>query len=139
MRPPTAELILKWLLRLMGFLASLAIVAVFMPTAWIEAGAERSGAGSFVDSPLNQYLVRSVSALYALLGVFVLYLARDVRRYRDLIVFMGWMTIVLGLLLTGIDYSVGMPAGWTWAEGPPTILVGAAFIWLARSVSRTGI
>jgi hypothetical protein len=42
------------------------------------------------------------------------------------------LTIVLGVALTAIDFLVGMPTSWTLGEGPPTVLVGAAFIYLAR-------
>ena len=136
MRTHTAERILTWLLRVMGLLAALAIVAVVMPTSWIVSGAEQTGTGPFQDTPLNQYFVRSVSTLYALLGVLVLYIARDVRRYLDLIVFVGWLTVALGVILAAVDFAIGMPAIWTWAEGPPTVVTGAAFIWLARRIAR---
>ena len=31
-----------------------------------------------------------------------------------------------------------MPAVWTWAEGPPTVLVGFAFVALARRAAGGG-
>ncbi len=133
-RSQTAERVLKWLLRVVGGLATLAIIAVAMPTTWMDAGAAWTGLGSFPDTTLAQYLARSLSALYALLGAFLLYIARDVRRYLDLIVFFGWLTIALGAVLTALDFAIGMPLDWSWAEGPPTVLIGAAFIWLARRV-----
>jgi hypothetical protein len=134
MTPKTARRILKWLLRVMGGAAMLAIVAVFMPTAWMEAGARWAGVGPFPDTTLTQYLARSVSALYALLGTLAVYISRDVRRYSDFIVFNGWLTVALGVILTVLDFGIGMPASWSWWEGPPTIAVGAAFVWLAPRV-----
>ncbi len=53
MRAQTAEKILAWLLRVMGGLACLAIVAVVMPTSWIVAGAEATGTDPFHDTPLS--------------------------------------------------------------------------------------
>jgi len=138
MREQTAEKILTWLLRVLGFLAALAIIAVVMPTSWMVAGAEWAGTTPFQDSPLNQYLARSLSLLYAMFGVFVLYIARDVRRYRDLVLFMGWLTMALGAVLTAVDFSVGMPASWSWGEGPPTVLAGGVLIWLGRKISPSG-
>ena len=44
----------------------------------------------------------------------------------------GWLTIALGAVLTVLDFAIGMPASWSWGEGPPTIVVGVAFIWLAK-------
>lgn len=132
MRPETARRALTWLLRINGALACLAIFAVFLPTAWIDAGSRLTGLGSFPDTLLTQYLVRSVSAIYALLGALVLYLAAHVERHRQLIVFVGWLTMALGAALTTIDFALGMPASWSWGEGPPTVVVGAAIAWLGR-------
>ncbi|MGD8375389.1 MAG: hypothetical protein PVF68_04545 [Acidobacteriota bacterium] len=132
MRPETARRALAWLLRINGALACLAIVAVFFPTVWIDAGSRLAGLGPFPDTVLTQYLVRSVSAIYALLGALVLYLAAHVEHHRQLVVFVGWLTVALGAALTGIDFSLGMPASWSWGEGPPTVVVGVAIVWLGR-------
>jgi hypothetical protein len=40
--------------------------------------------------------------------------------------------MVVGVALTAIDFAAGMPPMWSWSEGPPTVLVGAAYVWLAR-------
>jgi len=127
-----ATRLLTWLAALNGALASLALGAVVMPTRWMEAGAAWAGLGGFPDTALTQYLVRSTSALYALLGALLLYLARDVRRHVDLFVAVGWLTMALGAILTVLDFAIGMPLLWSWGEGPPTVLVGAVFVWLAR-------
>lgn len=132
MAPAVAETILKWLLLVMGGMAMLAVVPMVMPTDWMEATNDWLGLGAFERSPLMEYLTRSLSALYALLGALLVYIALNLRRYRDLSVVIGWLTILLGLALTVIDVDAGMPASWTWGEGPPTIVVGAAFVWLAR-------
>lgn len=129
-----AERVLCWLIRIMGGLAALALIAVVMPTAWIDAGSRATGVGPFVDTTLTQYLTRSVSLLYCLLGLLLLWIAQDVRRHLDFIIVMGWLTIGLGIGLTILDFAIGMPAAWSWAEGPPTVPVGIAFIWLARRV-----
>jgi len=129
---PTAARLLTWLAALNGGIATLALVAVVMPTRWMEAGAAWTGVGTFADTTLTQYLVRSTSALYALLGALLLHLARDVRRHLDLFVVIGWLTMALGLIFTILDFAIGMPASWSWGEGPPTVLVGGAFVWLAR-------
>ena len=136
MTAPTAARLLTWLAALNGALATLALVAVVMPTRWMEAGAAWTGVGAFPDTTLTQYLVRSTSALYALLGILMLYLARDVRRHLDLLAFIGCLTVALGAILTILDFAIGMPASWSWGEGPPTVLVGGAFVWLARRASR---
>jgi hypothetical protein len=128
----TAERLLTWLVVLNGAVTALALVAVVMPTRWMQVGAASAGVGEFPDTPLTQYLVRSVSALYGLIGALLLYLAQDIRQYLGLIRFIGWAAVALGLILTVLDFSIGMPAAWSWGEGPPTILVGGGFVWLAR-------
>ena len=132
MKPETSARILAWLLGVMGAMGMFAIIAVVMPTSWMDAGAEWTGVGPFPDTALTQYLARSLSALYVVFGALILYLAFNVRRYIDVIVVVGWLTIVMGLLLTGIDFAIGMPAHWSWSEGPPTVLIGGLFIVLAR-------
>ena len=31
-----------------------------------------------------------------------------------------------------IDFAAGMPLLWSWTEGPPTVLVGLLYLWLAK-------
>lgn len=134
MRGERAEKILKWLLYVLGGMAVTAVVPMVMPFAWMQALNDGLGLGPLDDTPLTQYLTRSLSAVYAHLGVLVIYLARDVRRYRQLLVFVGWLTGLLGVALTAIDFAIGMPASWSWGEGPPTVVCAAVIVWLARQV-----
>jgi hypothetical protein len=53
-------------------------------------------------------------------------------RYLDFIAVVGWLTAPLGAILTILDFAIGMPPMWSWREGPPTVLTGWAFVWLAR-------
>ena len=120
MRAETVETILKWLLFVLGGLAASAVVPMVLPFAWLQAANDALGLASLVDTPLTQYLTRSLSAVYALFGAMTIYIGLDVRRYRRLIVVIGWLTGCLALALTVIDFAVGMPASWSWGEGPPT-------------------
>ncbi|MFQ5350126.1 MAG: hypothetical protein ACE5EG_06770 [Thermoanaerobaculia bacterium] len=134
MRSETAERVLKWLFIALGGLAATAVVPMTMPFAWMQAVNDAIGLEPLVDTPLAQYLTRSLSAVYALFGVMTIYIGLDVRSYRRLIVLIGWLTGLLGLALTVIDFAVGMPASWSWGEGPPTVVVAWAIVWLARRV-----
>lgn len=136
MRPETAEKALKWLLVVLGGMAATAVVPMAMPFAWMQRVNDALGLAPLVDTPLTRYLTRSLSAIYALLGVMTIYIGLDVRRYRRLIVLIGYLTALLGLALTVIDLSAGLPASWVWGEGPPTVLCAAAMIWLARRARR---
>ena len=136
MRPESCEKTLKWLLVVLGALAATAVVPMAMPFAWMQRINDGLGLAPLVDTPLMQYLTRSLSTVYALFGVLTLYVGLNVRRYRELIVVMGWLTGFLGLALWAIDFGIGMPPSWTWGEGPPTIVCGAVMVWLARRVRR---
>jgi len=127
----TARRLLAWLLYVMGVVMSMAFVAVVMPTSAMVAIADWLGVGPLQRSPLTEYLTRSLSAMYGVLGVLHLYLARDVVRYLDLIVVIGWLTVLAGVIVTVVDFAAGMPPLWSWSEGPPTVLVGLLYIWLA--------
>ncbi len=129
-----SEKILVWLLRILGGMAVLAVVPMVMPTDWMGAVNNGLGLEPLHRAPLTEYLTRSLSALYAANGLLVLYLSRDVRCYAELLVFIGWLTVALGLTLTAIDFWAGMPAFWSWTEGPPTVVVGWLIIWLAKRV-----
>ena len=132
MRPEKAEKILKWLLVVLGGMATTAAVPMVMPFAWLQAANDGLGLAPLADTPVTQYLTRSLSAVYAMFGVLTVYIGLDVRRYRRLIVVVGWLTGILGLALTIIDFAIGMPPSWSWGEGPPTILCAVVMVWLAR-------
>jgi uncharacterized BrkB/YihY/UPF0761 family membrane protein len=134
MEATRAEALLKWLLLVLGGLAALAVLPAAMPFAWMQAVNDWLGLEPLTRTPLTEYLTRSLSVVYALLGAFTIYLGLDVRRYRDLILFVGGLTALLGLGLTAVDLAAGLPPSWVWGEGPPTVLCAAAMIWLARRV-----
>ena len=132
MRRETAGRLLAGLLSVLGGVMTVAFLAMVMPTSWMAATADWLEVGPLPRSPLVEYLTRSLSLLYGVFGVLHLYLARDVARYLDLIVVFGWLTMLAGVVLTVVDFAAGMPPMWSWSEGPPTVLVGAAYVWLAR-------
>ena len=134
MRSERAEQVLKWLLVLLGSLTVLAVVPMVMPFAWMQTGNDWLGLEALENTPLTQYLTRSLSAVYALFGALTIYLGLDVRRYRRLLVFVGRLTALLGVALTAIDFASGLPASWSWGEGPPTVVLGFLIVFLARRV-----
>lgn len=81
MKPKTAELILKWLLRLDGAFMMLAIIAVFMPSTLMQVIHERLGLGEMPTGPIVEYLARSCSMLYAIHGVIVFAISFNMPRY----------------------------------------------------------
>lgn len=127
----------RWLvllLRIGGLLMLSALAAVFLPTVWMERIHGMLGLGVFPSSPLVDYLTRSISALYAIHGGVLLVASADVRRHAPLVRYLGVMNIVLGALMLGIDLHAGMPAWWSWGEGPPVVVVGIALLYLIGKV-----
>jgi hypothetical protein len=100
--------------------------------SWRAAGVLEPPSAAALD--FGPYLTRSVSALYALHGALLIFLSLDVRRYLPLVRFLGAASIVMGVLLLGLDLAVGMPVFWTVAEGPPVVALGLVILVSVRRV-----
>lgn len=130
------ERILRVLLYIFGGMPLAALLAMVMPTDWMDASHRWLGLGELPRAPIVEYLTRSVSLLYAIFGAFWLYMSVDVRRYAPLIAFGSIVAGASGVVLVGVDLWAGMPHFWTFTEGP-SVMVFAAWMWhLARSISR---
>ncbi len=125
------------LLRVVGVSACTAVIASVMPTTWIAATHRWLELGDFPDAPITQYLARSLSALYAILGGLAIVVSTDVQRYAPIIRFFAYVTLAFGVLITGIDSIAGMPTYWTLFEGPTTFILGVVILLLARRLERS--
>ena len=115
----------------------LALVLVVAPRAWMEEMHIWLGLGVFPDTPIVWYLARSTSAFYAMMGGLYWLASYDMGRQRRLLLFLGWWTVVLGVMLFGIDLWVGLPLSWTLSEGPVVILMGVARLYLISRMADT--
>ncbi len=79
-------------------------------------------------------MTRSVAALYGFHGGLLLLVSMRPSRYRGIIVYLGWMNILIGFMLLAIDLHAGMPWFWSLLEGPSVFLVGLAMLLLVRFV-----
>jgi hypothetical protein len=120
------------LLRVLGCVDLLALVAVVVPHAWLAASHRALGLGELPDAPVVGYLARSASAVYALHGAMILFISGDVRRYWRLITFLAAAAVVHGAVLVGVDIAEGMPAWWTAVEGLGFAATGAAVLAVQR-------
>ncbi len=125
--------ILRLVMRVVGGVMLAAFPAAFMPFDWMAAAHAWLGLGEIPDAPLVEYLARSASLLYALIGGLFVWLAGDLERYAPVARFLGAAFVVLGVVIIGVDVDAGLPLYWTLWEGPPTIAVGLAMIWLSRA------
>jgi hypothetical protein len=123
---------LRWLLRVVGAAALLAIPCALMPYAWMDGVHRGLGMGPLPDAPIVGYLARSTSAFYGLLGGLLWAASSDLERFRPILRYLGAAMVVFGLFLIGVDWVEGMPLFWRVWEGPFNVAFGAAILWLAR-------
>jgi hypothetical protein len=133
-----ADKALVILLRFVGVGALFALVAVFMPSAWMAATHRWLGLGEMPTAPVVEYLARSLSAFYALVGALCLVVAADLERYRPLVRFRGVASALMSLVLLGVDLAAGMPWWWSASEGPGGVVFGALLVVLARPAYPKG-
>jgi len=134
----TSAGILRFLLRYMGSVCLLALIAVFMPYHWMNAAHDWLGMGTLPKEPIVGYLTRSLSLVYALLGAFMWMCSFDLPRYRPIILFLGIVFIVFGVGVSIIDIAEGLPTHWKLAEGPIVVFWGVLMTVFAHRV-RTGV
>jgi hypothetical protein len=134
MNPRERTLIL--LLRVCGGVMLLALFAIFLPTEWMAWTHRWLGLGEFPASPLVDYLTRSISALYAVYGGLLMLLARDVRRFAPVIVYLAVTGLAFGVVMIGVDFGAGMPRYWSVGEGPLVLVLSSVILWLARGIRR---
>lgn len=110
MEPPTAAE--RWLARLLRFIGGvclLALIALWMPRGWIGAGHRWLGLGPFPDGPIAEYLARSVSALSGFYGGLLVAFSTDVRRYSPLIYYQAAAVMLLSASGVVVGSWAGMP------------------------------
>lgn len=125
-----AERWLVVLLRLIGGICLLALVPMWMPREWIDAGHRWLGFGPFPDAPIAGYLARSVSALSAFYGGLLVVLSFDVRRYAAVIRYQAAaiMVVSAGGVLRCVPegvplWFVGGDAAACWAYCIPMLVL----------------
>jgi hypothetical protein len=123
-------------LRCIGCLDALALVAVVMPRQWMNVTAVSLGLDPLPPDAIVGYLARSASVMYALHGLTVFYVSFDVVRYWRLIRFLAILAVFHGVVMLGIDVAEGMPRWWQCVEGPCFAATGAVVLWLQRRRRR---
>jgi hypothetical protein len=127
-----AEKVLVILLRSIAVAASLAIVPVFMPHAWMDACHGWLGLGTLPETPIIVYLTRSLSAMYAFHAVLLWIVSRDVRHYAAIVTYIALALVAFGAIMLWIDVRAELPWFWIAGEGPFTVVFGLAVLVLQR-------
>jgi len=105
--------------------------AVVMPFDWMNAIHRQAELGDLPNVPIVGYLTRSISALYALHGALLVFLAGDVRRFLPVVRFLA----VAG---AGAVVPDGQMLASTSTVSDLTVFPFSSLIWLWRS-TQTGL
>src|SRR5437773_5869941 len=107
---PKSDKVLVILFRyLLGIGSLFALVPVVMPVSWMAATHRWLGLGEMPTAPVVEYLARSLSAFYAVMGALCLVMAADLERYRPLVRFLGVVFALMSVAVLGVDLAAGMP------------------------------
>ena len=125
------------MLRVGGLGMLFAVVFVFCPFSWMVRINAWLGMGQeLLYTPVTSYLIRTLSAMYAIFGGLFLFISFDLPRYRELIRFLARVAVAAGLGVTILDAILRLPLAWTASEGPMTIALGAIILYLSRTKRR---
>lgn len=130
------EKIQKLLLGLAGGFELLAFIAVVMPRRWMEISHEWLGLGQMPHGPVLMFLIRQASYTYGMHGISLWILARNVIRFRPLIILNGVAYLLAALVFSAIDYTAGMPLWWTIGDCFGCGVLGAALLWCSLTGMR---
>jgi hypothetical protein len=133
-----SDKVLVILLRIVGVPALFALVAVFMPSSWMATTHRWLGLGEMPTGPVVEYLARSLSAFYAIMGAICLVMAADLERFRPLVRFLGVAFALMSVVLLGVDLAAGMPWWWSASEGPGGVVFGVLLFVLSRPACSKG-
>lgn len=125
----TRDRFLILFLRIVGAVAGSAALCAVMPLRAMDAVHRALGMGPLPSGPIVEYLARSTSAFYALLGGLLWAISLDLPRYRPLVRLTGLASVALGALLLWTDLKAGLPWFWEIAEGPFDALCGVILVW----------
>ena len=135
-QPWTAERWLVLLLRLIGAVCLLALVSLWMPRSWIDAGHRWLGWGEFPAAPVAEYLARSVSALSAFYGGLLVALSFDVRRYGPLVRYQAVAIMTLSACGVVVGGAAGMPLWFAGADAVACWAYCVPMLVLTRRLER---
>ncbi len=128
----TRDRFLILFLRIVGTVSGSAALCAVMPLRAMDTVHRALGMGPLPNGPVVEYLARSTSAFYALLGALLWIISLDLPRYRPLVLLIGLAFVALGALLLWTDIKAELPWFWQIAEGPFDAFFGVILFWAGR-------
>lgn len=140
-----SDKVLVIVMRVMGGSMLFAIIAVFMPDAWLKAAVAEVDSKTPVG-PLVEYMARGWSVFYFMVGGLIWLFSTDLTRYLPAIRWISWCGVLFnGTFLAVLAWLYATLEGWNWFFGVITfdvvmaLLFGLALLVLSRKVSETPI
>jgi len=130
------ETILILILRLAGAMLVIAFVAVFLPYDVMNRIHQNMGLGVLPQTPIVDYLARSLSMFYGIHGVITLYISFHLKRYLSFLKLLCFLGVIMGIMLFYIDMNARMPAFWAYYEAPIVITLNVIIYILALLVEK---
>jgi len=127
---------LQLVLRILSVIVMTAVFAAMLPMETMKLIHRQIGLGEMPESPIVEYLARSVSLFYAFHGAMIWYLASDLRRNLRFFRFYLRLSLVFAAGLFLVDLSAGLPWRWVLFEGPPAMLLIAVLLMGLRRVPK---
>ena len=126
MTKPDVALVI--VMRIMSGFMMMAIIAVFMPDAWLQAAVAKVEPKTPVG-PLVEYMARGWSAFYFMLGGLIWLFSTDLTRYLPAIRWTaGCYTSINGIFILTLGWFYLTIDGWNWFFGVIAFDVVMAFL-----------
>jgi uncharacterized BrkB/YihY/UPF0761 family membrane protein len=122
------ERALQFFLRMVGAVMGLALIALFMPRAWMAWCHEQIGLGAFPDAPIAEYLARGTSGLCALVGGLFWLMSRRPAEHRTLIRYVAVGMAALAVILGTYAVRMGIPASWALGDSAGALVTAIVIL-----------
>ena len=111
-------------------------IGVFLPmSAWGQM-AKLFGVEVFEISPMFEYIVRLLSATYAIIGVFFVILAKDPIKYGVMVPFSGTAAVILGMMCAIIGVMAKMSPPWFFGDSISCVAIGIFILVFWQGVKK---
>ena len=86
--------------------------------------------------PVVEYLARTTSAFYAILGGLLLIISTDVRKYSAIITYVAIIAVAFSFVMLAIDVIIELPMFWVVGEFLSAFPMGVLIIVLQRNIRK---
>jgi hypothetical protein len=124
------------ILRVSSIILITAFIAVILPYDIMNQIHQLIGLGKLPQSPILDYLARTVSFFYGIHGVLLLYISFNLIKYLKILKLLIILGFIFGITLFFIDLNAPLPLQWTLVEGPTVITLNIVFYLFIKSIEK---